>query len=74
MRSETSDSRSLRRPSRHMPINIISVVVFPHALQTLSEGKILTEVVIDWYRYDSTGMEELYYKQTCVHKLHRLTF
>lgn len=31
--------------------------------QCLTEGELLTEVSLDWYRIDSTGMEERYYRQ-----------
>ena len=50
----------------HMPITIRKDVdrTSPMLYQALCEGELLTEVEIDWYRIDSTGMEELYYSQT----------
>lgn len=50
----------------HMPITILKELdrTSPMLYQALSEGELLTEVVIDWYRIDGAGMEELYYRQT----------
>ncbi len=62
-----TDSRGLPNGRRiHLPICITKDVdrTSPMLYQALSEGEILSEVVIEWYRLDVAGVEELYYKQT----------
>ena len=62
-----TDQRGLPNGRRvHMPITILKELdrTSPMLYQALSEGELLTEVTIDWYRIDSAGMEELYYRQT----------
>jgi type VI secretion system secreted protein Hcp len=62
-----TDQRGLPNGRRvHMPITILKELdrTSPMLYQALSEGELLTEVVIDWYRIDSAGMEELYYRQS----------
>ena len=62
-----TDHRGLPNGRRvHMPITILKELdrTSPMLYQALSEGELLTEVTIDWYRIDSAGMEELYYRQT----------
>ena len=62
-----TDQRGLPNGRRiHLPISIIKEVdrTSPMLYQALSDGELLTEVGIHWYRMDGAGMEELYYKQT----------
>lgn len=62
-----TDQRGLPNGRRvHMPITILKELdrTSPMLYQALSEGELLTKVVIDWYRIDSAGMEELYYRQS----------
>lgn len=62
-----TDQRGLPNGRRvHMPITILKELdrTSPMLYQALSEGELLAEVTIDWYRIDSAGMEELYYRQT----------
>ena len=62
-----TDQRGLPNGRRvHMPITIIKELdrTSPMLYQALSEGELLTQVIIDWYRIDSAGMEELYYRQS----------
>lgn len=62
-----TDSRGLPNGRRiHLPITILKTLdrTSPMLYQALSDGELLTEVVIDWYRMDGAGMEELYYRQT----------
>jgi len=62
-----TDQRGLPNGRRvHMPITILKELdrTSPMLYQALSESELLTEVVIDWYRIDSAGMEELYYRQS----------
>ncbi len=62
-----TDQRGLPNGRRiHMPITIVKEVdrTSPMLYQALSDGELLTEVGIHWYRMDGAGMEELYYKQT----------
>jgi type VI secretion system secreted protein Hcp len=62
-----TDQRGLPNGRRvHMPITILKELdrTSPMLYQALSEGELLTEVIIDWYRIDSAGMEELYYRQS----------
>ncbi|WP_396586393.1 type VI secretion system tube protein TssD [Bermanella sp. R86510] len=61
-----TDQQGLPNGKRiHMPITIIKEVdrTSPMLYQALSDGELLTEVLIDWYRLDGAGMEELYYRQ-----------
>ena len=61
-----TDQRGLPNGRRvHMPITILKELdrTSPMLYQALSEGELLTQVIIDWYRIDSAGMEELYYRQ-----------
>ncbi|MFT4766342.1 MAG: type VI secretion system secreted protein Hcp [Oleispira sp.] len=62
-----TDQRGLPNGRRvHMPITILKELdrTSPMLYQALSEGELLSQVVIDWYRIDSAGMEELYYRQS----------
>ncbi len=62
-----TDQRGLPNGRRiHMPITILKEVdrTSPMLYQALSDGELLTDVCIHWYRMDGAGMEELYYKQT----------
>lgn len=62
-----TDSRGLPNGRRiHLPLTITKVIdrTSPMLYQALSDGELLTSVVIDWYRMDGVGMEELYYRQT----------
>lgn len=62
-----TDHRGLPNGRRvHMPITIIKEVdrTSPMLYQALSDGELLTDVVIDWYQLDGAGMEEIYYRQT----------
>lgn len=49
----------------HQPFTLLKQVdrTSPMLYQCLTEGELLTEVSLDWYRIDSTGMEERYYRQ-----------
>ncbi|MCH8530630.1 MAG: type VI secretion system tube protein Hcp [Saccharospirillum sp.] len=48
----------------HLPMTIGKVVdrSSPMLFQALCDSELLTEVLIDWYRTDGSGMEELYYR------------
>lgn len=62
-----TDSRGLPNGRRiHMPITILKSLdrTSPMLYQALSDGELLSSLVIDWYRMDGAGMEELYYRQT----------
>lgn len=62
-----TDQRGLPNGRRvHLPITILKELdrTSPMLYQALSEGELLNDVVIDWYRIDSAGMEELYYRQS----------
>ena len=62
-----TDSRGLPNGRRiHLPITILKTLdrTSPMLYQALSDGELLSTVVIDWYRMDGAGMEELYYRQT----------
>ena len=62
-----TDSRGLPNGRRiHLPITILKTLdrTSPMLYQALSDGELLSSVVIDWYRMDGAGMEELYYRQT----------
>lgn len=62
-----TDQRGLPNGRRvHMPITILKELdrTSPMLYQALSEGELLTQVIIDWYRIDNNGMEELYYRQS----------
>jgi len=62
-----TDQRGLPNGRRvHMPITILKELdrTSPMLYQALSEGELLSSVTIDWYRIDSAGMEELYYRQS----------
>jgi type VI secretion system secreted protein Hcp len=62
-----TDSRGLPNGRRvHLPITVLKSLdrTSPMLYQALSDGELLTKVVIDWYRMDGAGMEELYYRQT----------
>jgi len=62
-----TDSRGLPNGRRiHLPITIVKTLdrTSPMLYQALSDGELLSQVVIDWYRMDGAGMEELYYRQT----------
>lgn len=50
----------------HLPITVGKVVdrSSPMLFQALCDSELLSEVIIDWYRTDGTGMEELYYRLT----------
>ena len=61
-----TDSRGLPNGRRiHLPITVLKSLdrTSPMLYQALSDGELLTKVVIDWYRMDGAGMEELYYRQ-----------
>lgn len=61
-----TDNRGLPNGRRvHMPLTILKGIdrTSPMLYQALSDGELLTEVIIDWYRLDGAGMEELYYRQ-----------
>jgi len=62
-----TDQRGLPNGRRvHLPITILKEVdrTSPMLYQALSDGELLNEVIIDWYRLDGAGMEEIYYRQT----------
>jgi type VI secretion system secreted protein Hcp len=62
-----TDQRGLPNGRRiHLPITILKELdrTSPMLYQALSDGELLPEVTIDWYRMDGAGMEELYYRQT----------
>ena len=48
---------------RHSPITITKEIdrSTPMLYQALCTGELLTEVVLDWYRFDEGGEEELYF-------------
>ncbi len=48
----------------HLPMTLGKVVdrSSPMLYQALCDSELLTEVLIDWYRTDGSGMEELYYR------------
>lgn len=48
----------------HLPMTLGKVVdrSSPMLFQALCDSELLTEVLIDWYRTDGSGMEELYYR------------
>jgi len=61
-----TDNRGLPNGRRvHLPITVLKEIdrTSPMLYQALSDGELLTEVIIDWYRLDGAGMEELYYRQ-----------
>ena len=62
-----TDQRGLPNGRRiHLPITLLKELdrTSPMLYQALSDGELLSEVTIDWYRMDGAGMEELYYRQT----------
>ena len=62
-----TDSRGLPNGRRiHLPLTILKALDRTSLMlyQALSDGELLSSVVIDWYRMDGAGMEELYYRQT----------
>ncbi|MFT6154231.1 MAG: type VI secretion system secreted protein Hcp [Bermanella sp.] len=62
-----TDSRGLPNGRRiHLPLTILKTLdrTSPMLYQALSDGELLSSVIIDWYRMDGAGMEELYYRQT----------
>jgi len=50
----------------HMPLTIVKEVdrCSPMLYQALSKGEIFDRITIQWFRIDSTGLEELYFVQT----------
>lgn len=62
-----TDNRGLPNGRRiHLPLSILKTLdrTSPMLYQALSDGELLGNVTIDWYRMDGAGMEELYYRQT----------
>ncbi|WP_419811103.1 type VI secretion system tube protein TssD [Bacterioplanoides sp.] len=62
-----TDNRGLVSGKRmHMPITILKDIdrTTPMLYQALNGGELLNKVVIEWYRIDSAGNEELYFTQT----------